>query len=170
MKDFEKEFYAHLGMLSTKYAKMEYYLSNILGKLIGVDEESINVTLVENNTLHQNITMLKKINKIRKFESFDIDKVIELIGQVKNGRNRFIHGIWGNPFKEKDEINVVCDERKIRYTEQKDENGKLVSQNWQYNENYIYSLTYIKKQINVIENIIVLQDSLIDKLIELDYF
>jgi alpha-mannosidase len=52
----------------------------------------------------------------------------------------------------------------------KDENGKLVSQNWQYNENYIYSLTYIKKQINVIENIIVLQDSLIDKLIELDYF
>lgn len=170
MKEFEKEFYAHLGLLSIKYAKMEYNLSKILGKLIGVEEETINVTLVEKNTLHQNITMLKKIDKIRNFESSDINEVIELIGRVKNDRNKFIHGIWGNPFKDKDEIKVVCDERKIKYTEQNDENGKSIERNWKFNENNIFSLTYVKNQINVIETIIELQDGLIDKLVELDYF
>jgi len=37
MKDFEKESYAYLGLLSDNYSKMEYNLSVILNKLIAND-------------------------------------------------------------------------------------------------------------------------------------
>jgi len=55
MKEFEKEFYAHLGLLSVKFAKLEFNISAILGKLINSDEDLIVITLVENNSLNQNI-------------------------------------------------------------------------------------------------------------------
>ncbi len=45
MKEFEKEFYAELGLLSVNFAKMEYQLSLILGLLIGSDSDIISITL-----------------------------------------------------------------------------------------------------------------------------
>ncbi len=170
MKNFEKEFYSHLGLLSVEYAKMEYNLSKILGKLIRTDEETINVTLIEDNTLHRNISMLKKINRIRDFKASDIETIIELIGRVKNDRNKFIHGIWGNPFEDNGEIKIICEERKIKYTETKDKNGIVFRRNWQYNDHFMFSLTYLKEQIDTIKHIINLQENLIDELEEVDFF
>lgn len=164
MKEFEKEFYSHLGLLSVKFAKMEYNLSVILSKLFGNDDDTISITLIENNTLHQNIELLKKINRIRNYEETALNNIIELIGRVKNNRNLFIHGIWGSPFESENDIKIVCDERRIRYSEKKDKNGKRIEQLWRHNENHIFRLSYIKKQITTIGEIILAEESLIEKL------
>ncbi|MFZ6009479.1 MAG: hypothetical protein ACOYXT_03955 [Bacteroidota bacterium] len=47
LKDFEKEFYAYLGLLTVRFAKMEYYLFMILTKLLGHDDDLISMTLIE---------------------------------------------------------------------------------------------------------------------------
>nr|WP_320021605.1 hypothetical protein [uncultured Draconibacterium sp.] len=164
MKDFEKEFYSHLGLLSVKFAKMEYNLSLILGKLFGNNDDLITVTLIEKNTLSQNIELLKKINRIRSYEETALNNLIELIGRVKSNRNLFIHGIWGAPFESENDIKIVCDERKIRYVEEKDKNGRRTEQIWYHSKNHIFRLSYLKKQITTINDIILAQESLIKKL------
>jgi len=164
MKEFEKEFYAHLGLLSVKFAKMEYNLSIILGKLIGTDENLIAVTLIEKNTLSQNLELLKKINKIRDYKELAINNLLEQITGIKKDRNLFIHGIWGFPFESENDIKIVCDERKIRYSEKKVKNGVWPDKQWHYNENHVFRLSYIKKQIARIDDILIFQDSLIKEL------
>lgn len=169
MKEFEKDFYAHLGLLSVKFAKVEYNLSVILGKLIGTDEDLIAVSLIEKNTLSQNIELLKKINRIRNYQESIINNLIEKIGEIKNERNLFIHGIWGSPFELENDISIICDERKIRYTEAKSKGSDMIRKTWNYNENHTFRLSYIKKQISKIDNILLSQDSIIQKL-ETDVF
>lgn len=164
MEEFEKEFYAHLGLLSVKFAKVEYNLSLIVGKLIGTNEDLIAVSLIEKNTLSQNIELLKKINRVRSYQVPTVNNLIEQIGEIKNERNLFIHGIWGIPFESENDIKIICDERKIRYSENKNKQSKIIQKNWTYNENHTFRLSYIKKQIRKIEDILLSQDSLIHTL------
>ncbi len=164
MKDFEKEFYSHLGLLSVNFAKMESNLSVILAKLLGSDEELISEILIERNTLQQNIDLLKKINKIRGYEQSTISNLLEQISRIKSDRNLFIHGIWGFPFVENNDIMITCDERKIRYKEEKHSNGKNLRKIWNYNEIHTFRLSYIKKQIRKIEDILTAQNFFIEKL------
>ena len=164
MKEIEKEFYAHLGLLSVRFAMVEYNLSIILGKLFGTDDDLISVTLIEKNTLSQNVEMLKKINKIRSCHEYEINNIIELVGRIKSNRNLFIHGIWGCPFESGNDIKIICDERRIRHKYEKDINGKVIRENWEFNRNHILKLSDIKKQIDSIDCILLLQNVLIEKL------
>lgn len=164
MKEFEKEFYAHLGLLSVKFAKLEFNISAILGKLINSDEDLIVITLVENNSLNQNIELLKKINRIRKYQESTIENLIEEIGRVKNERNLFIHGLWGIPYESENDVKVNCEERKIRHSVDKDMKGNKVSRTWRLNKNQTYRLSYMKKRISTIDNILLAQEALMRKL------
>lgn len=164
MTEFEKEFYAYLGLLSVKFAKLEFNISAILGKLINSDEDLIVITLVENNSLNQNIELLKKINRIRKYQESSIENLIEEIGRVKNERNLFIHGLWGIPYESENDVKVNCEERKIRHSVDKDMKGNKVSQTWKLNKNQTYRLSYMKKRISTIDNILLAQEALIRKL------
>lgn len=55
----KKEFYFFLGLLSTKFAIMESNLLTILGLLI-IDNFVLTSTVLEKNSLAQNIDLLKK--------------------------------------------------------------------------------------------------------------
>lgn len=164
MKDYEIEFYTHLGLLSVKFAQMEYKLSTILGKLFGTDDDLITVTVTEKNTLSKNIELLKNLNRIRKFQYQLILDLINKIGKIQSDRNLFIHGIWSNPIKSENSINIICDEKKIRYNEEKDKVGNVIDQTWHFNKNHIFSLSDIKNRINDIDNIVALEDGLIKDL------
>lgn len=159
LTDTQKEFYSYLGLLSVKFAKMEYYLSLMISKLIRNDDDLISIMMIEKNNLSQNIDLIKKINLIRGFEEESIKNLLGLISQVKNDRNLFIHGIWGEPISSENDIKIVCEERKIKYEEEKG-SGKT----WQLNQNHVFRLTYIKSKIVKLDDIIFVQEDLNKKL------
>ncbi len=92
-KDTEKEFYFYLGLLATLFSKMESNLLDILGKLI-VDDFVLTNTILEKNSLAQNIELLKSINRYRGFQEKYFESLISKMGSVRKNRNLFIHGVW----------------------------------------------------------------------------
>ena len=169
MKDYEIEFYAHIGLLSVKFAQMEYKLSTILGRLFGTEDDLIPVTVTENNSLSKNIELLKKLNKIRKFQDSVITNLIKLIVEIQSDRNLFIHGIWSIPFESEGSIKIVCDEKKIRYEEKKESRWDGLDQTWHFNKNHIFSLSDIKSRISNLDSIVSIQDGLLKELENYDF-
>jgi hypothetical protein len=157
--DFKKEFYFYLGLLSTKFAIMEYKILSLLGNLI-VDEFIVAATVLERNSLIQNTDLLKKINKYRDFETKALDRLVAKISHIRRNRNLFIHGIWGEPFKSENDIMITCAEPKILYEETKDKKS------WKHSTHHKFRLSYIKKLVQEIDDIILAQDYLIEKLKE----
>jgi hypothetical protein len=162
MVDFEKEFYAHLGLLSVKFAQMDFKISIILQKLIGTDS-SIGIVLTEKNSLHQNLELLKQINRIRDFEISSIANLVAEVSKIKSQRNLFIHGLWGNPYKAENDVMIICDEKRMTYSE-KTNKSNATFKIWTSNKIHKFRLSYIKKLIRNIEDIIISQDFLIKKL------
>lgn len=112
----KKEFYFYLGLLSTLFARMESNLITILGQLI-VDNFVLTSTILERNSLAQNIELLKKINKYRGYEEAAIKNLTDKISNVKSKRNLFIHGIWSDPFELDNDIIILCYEARLLYEE-----------------------------------------------------
>jgi hypothetical protein len=161
MKDYEIEFYAHLGLLSVKFAKLEFKLSIILGKFLDPKDDLIPTVITENNSLSKNIDLLKKLDKVRNWEHLLILKLIGQISKIKNDRNLFIHGIWNDPAIEENSIKIICEERKIIYEDEKDNEDNYVDQTWHFNKHHVFSLVDIKNRIMDIDNIIELEDKLL---------
>lgn len=59
MDDYKKEMYASLGLLSVKFAIMEYNLIQILINLINNDEDLVTLHLIEKNKVCVNINCKK---------------------------------------------------------------------------------------------------------------
>lgn len=169
MKADEIEFYAHIGLLSVRFAQMEYNLSTILGRLFGTEDDLIPVTVTENNSLSKNIELLKKLNRIRKFQDTIITDLIKQIVKIQSDRNLFIHGIWSAPFESEGTIKIVCDEKKIRYEEKKESRWEGLDQTWHFNKNHIFSLSDIKIRINELDFILSIQDRLLKELENYDF-
>lgn len=168
MKNSDIEFYSQLGLLSTKFAVMEYYLFCILGELIAKDEIIITGTILENNSLAKNLELLAQINKIRNYENTAIKNLITKINGVKGIRNSFIHGLWEEPYEFENDLMITCVEPKIQYIESK-EKGKVISRGWSNMKTREFRLTYIKKQIEIINDIITAQEFFIRKLENHDF-
>jgi len=160
----EKEFYFYLGQMSTSFAKMEYNILTILGNLI-IDDFVLTATILESNSLAQNIELLKKINKYRCFETNSLSNLISKIGSVRKNRNLFIHGIWGEPFEKENDLMIICREPKILYEEKKDDKKTdRIAKTWTSSKSHEFRLSYIKRQIEIIEDIITAQNALIKQL------
>lgn len=162
MEEYKINFYTNLGLLSTKFAKLEYKLMEILGLLI-IDNFVITNTIFEKNTLAQNIELLKRINKYRKHEEKYIQNLIAKIGSIRKVRNLFIHGIWGEPFEFENDILIQCQEPRIQYDDIK-EDEIIIQQEWASSKSHEFRLAYIKKIIQDLDDIINSQDYLIQKL------
>lgn len=163
----KKEVYFYLGLLSTLFAKMESKLLDILGKHITSDFVLAN-TLFERNTLYQNIEMLKSINNLKDFEAETVKKLIQKISNVRKTRNLFIHGVWDEPIEFDNDILIVCRESKLDYSEEK-ENGKIISRQWTSKRNTEFRLSYIRKLVENVEEILLIEDYLLRKLEDYDY-
>lgn len=142
-----KEFYFYIGLLSTKFAIIESNILSLLGGLITNDFVLTN-TILERNSLSQNIDFLKKINKYRRFEEHKIQIVIQKISAIRIQRNMFIHGLWGVPTDKDNDIVIICSEPKIVYEEQ------MNHRKWSSTKNHVFHLSYIKKLIEQTDIII----------------
>jgi hypothetical protein len=160
--DSHKEFYYYLGLISTKFAILESNLLNLLGKMI-IDDFVLTNTLLERNSLSQNIELLKRINKYRQFEEDTIRKLIEKISSIRVNRNLFIHGIWGKPFMAENDLMIICAEPKLLY----EENERVRS--WASKKNHKFRLPYLKKQVDHIDEILMAQEYLLKKMEDFDY-
>jgi hypothetical protein len=157
-----KEFYYYLGLISTKFAILESNLLSLLGKLV-LDDFILTNTLLERNSLSQNIELLKKINKYRNFEEDTVEKLIGKISSIRGKRNLFIHGIWGKPFISENDLMVICSEPKLLYKE--NSRGK----SWSSKKNHEFRLGYLRKQVDHIDEILMAQDYLLKKLENFEY-
>lgn len=163
----KKEVYFYLGLLSTLFAKMESKLLIIVGKHITSDFVLAN-TLFERNTLAANIEMLKKINDLKEFENETVNRLIQKITNIKKIRNLFIHGVWSDPEVRVNEIFIVCRESKLDYSEKK-ENGNRISRQWSSCKTTEFRLSYLRKQVDHVEEILLVEDYLIQKFEDYDY-
>lgn len=165
MKDYEKEFYAQIGFLSIKFSKMEYKLSVIVSELLGVDEDLVAVTITEKNNLSQNLELLSKLNQLKAYKETEINDLSTKIKKIQSNRNLFIHGIWQDPFESEKGVEVVCEERKIKYSVTKrNKLGRVINQEWSVNRFHSFELQDIKNLINIIDELIVTEDELIKAL------
>ena len=162
-EESKKEFYFYLGLLSTLFAKMESNLLTILGSLIA-DDFVLTTTILERNSLAQNIELLKKLNNYRDYEKKSLRNLIDKISKIKGTRNLFIHGIWGEPFELDNDIIMTCDEAKLLYEEEKDANGLIENKSWASKTRHEFRLSYIQKLVENVEDIITVQNYFINKL------
>lgn len=164
MKEFEKDFYAQLGILSVKFSKLDYFLSVILELLLGTGDSTISLTLIENNNIAKNIDLIRKINRIRHYEENKISNLLDQVDNIKGDRNLFIHGIWSPPLESEDGISMICQARKIKYSLKKDKKGIVIRSEWRFNENYVFSLPQIKEKIIKIDEVLLILHNIIEKL------
>ena len=159
MDDYKKEMYASLGLLSVKFAIMEYNLIQILINLINNDEDLVTLHLIGKNNITHNIEFIEKLNKIRDFHPEHIKNLLSEIKHIKGDRNLLIHGLWKDPIQFQNDVEVLCEERKIRYTEQKTNKG--LTKTWTHNNFKKFRLSYVKKLIAKINDIIVAQEHIL---------
>lgn len=166
--EHKKEVYFYLGLLSTLFAKMESKLLDILGKHITSDFVLAN-TLFQRNTLYQNIEMLKSVNDLKGFEEETVKKLIQKISSIRKTRNLFIHGVWDEPIEFENDILIICRESKLDYSEER-QNGERVSRLWGSKKNTEFRLSYIRKLVDNVEEILLIEDYLIKKIEDYDYY
>ena len=164
----KKDVYFYLGLLSTLFAKMESKLLDILGKHITSDFVLAN-TLFERNTLYQNIEILKSVNDLKGFEEVTVKKLIQKISSIRKTRNLFIHGVWDEPIEFENDILIVCRESKLDYSEER-QNGERVSRLWGSKKSTEFRLSYIRKLVDNVEEILLIEDYLIKKIEDYDYY
>ncbi|MFH6989249.1 hypothetical protein ACHRVW_16025 [Flavobacterium collinsii] len=163
----KKEVYFYLGLLSTLFAQMESKLLIIVGKHITSDFVLAN-TLFERNTLASNIEMLKNLNNLKDFENETVKKLVEKISNIKKIRNLFIHGVWSDPVERENDIFIICRESKLDYSE-KIYNGRR-DRMWGSNKSKEFRLSYIRKLVDHVEEILLIEDYLIKKFEDYDYY
>ncbi|RLD48750.1 MAG: hypothetical protein DRI97_18705 [Bacteroidetes bacterium] len=164
MVDFEKDFYANLGLLSVRFAKMEFKLTVILGKLIGADEELIPMLLTENLTLYRKLELIRKINKVRTHRESLMETLYAQVEDIRIHRNSFIHGVWGDPYEKDNDVFIECKVIKIKYEESEFPKQRLVKKRWTKSKTTTYRLTFIRTLITKLDDVIMSQDALISEL------
>ena len=159
-----KEFYFYLGLISTRFAVVEYKVLKMLGLLIS-DDFVLTNTLFERNSLSQNIEFLKKINKLKRIEEVSIHNLIGKITNIKGKRNLFVHGLWGEPEIKENDLIISYADPKMDYTEEFD-NGIRMSRTWSSVTKHEFRLSYLKKLSVSLSDIILAQNHLIKRIEE----
>lgn len=96
-------------------------------------------------------------------KTYTVTELIQKISSVRKTRNLFIHGVWDEPIKFENEILVICRESKLDYKEEK-ENGKVITIQWASMKNNEFKLSFIKKLVENVQEILQLEDDLLEKI------
>lgn len=163
MKDLEKEFYAHLGLLSIKFAEMEYLLQVVTICLLKLEDDTKGALIVQDNALAKNVQLLEKINDMGSEFEDTINILLKRIEELRKKRNMFIHGIWKEPELIKGEVHILCEDRTFHRVKSKEFDKKNNSKTWKHSKHEDYTLTSIKKDISMLDKIIHIQKALILK-------
>ncbi|KKN82559.1 hypothetical protein LCGC14_0308550 [marine sediment metagenome] len=159
--DTEKEFYFYIGLLSDRFAKMEVLVRDILGAFIS-DDDVLNAYLFEKNSLDANIKLIKTINIKYDYEKKILTGILNEVSYIKSERNSFIHGIWSEPIVKDNDIIIHCSNPKMKF--EKEPNGKR----WSFGHGKSVRLTFIKKLVGRIDDIMISQKAFIERLQNFD--
>lgn len=154
--DASKRFYFYLGLLSTKFAQSEVNIMSLLGKLV-VDEVFLMNTIIERNSLSQNIELLKKINLYRKFEVAAMDEMIAKVSSLRTVRNLFIHSLWGSPYLDGEKLMISCLEPKI--VSRINEYGR----SWASAREHNFELSFLHEKVLELDSVLEMQIELLKK-------
>lgn len=114
MSEDEKDAYLKLGIISTKFAEIEYYTELILSILISRDNELFSLTIIGNYSLQKKLDLLKDLIKLKDISRVDIEAYISTVKGIKNQRNQLIHGVWEKPIKGNTGYTISVKENKIK--------------------------------------------------------
>lgn len=159
--DEHKEFYFYLGLISTRFAVVEYNILKMLGLLVS-DDNVLTNSLFERNSLAQNLGFLKNVNKLKQIEEKATHHLIEQVTNIKGKRNLFVHGLWGEPRIRDNDLVITCADPKMDYSEEF-ENGQRMSRIWKSVTHNEFRLSYLKKLSVSLSDIILAQESLIKR-------
>jgi len=154
--DLQKEFNYYLGLLSTRFAIVENNVMTLLGKLI-IDEVFLINTIIEKNTLSQNLVLLRKLNLYKQFEVESMSDLITKIDHIRTERNLFIHGIWADPTEKEGEVKIHCLETKIV-----SKVGKY-GRSWLSGREHEFKLSQLMNRVEELDQIILHQEELLNK-------
>lgn len=159
--DTEKEFYFYIGLLSDRFAKMEVLVRDILGAFIS-DDNVLNTYLFEKNSLDANLKLIKTINIKYDYEKEILTRILNEVSYIKSERNSFIHGIWSEPIANDNDITIHCSNPKMKF--EKEPNGKK----WSFGHGKSVRLTFIKKLVSRVDDIMISQKAFIERLQNFD--
>jgi len=159
--DTEKEFYFYIGLLSARFAKMEVLVRKMLGAFISEDDV-LNAYLFEKNSIDANIKLIKTINIRHNYEPEILEGILDEVSYIKNERNTFIHGIWSEPSKKDNDVIIHCSNPKMKFVKEPD--GKR----WTFGSGKTVRLTFIKKLVSRIDDIIISQEAFVERLKNFD--
>ena len=159
-----REFYFYLGLISTRFAVVEFNVLKMLGLLVS-DDFVLTNTLFERNSLSQNIEFLKKINKLKQVEEIAIRNLVGQITNIKGKRNLFVHGLWGEPEMKENDLIISCADPKMDYKEEF-RDGTRIARSWKSVTDNEFRLSYLKKLSVNLSDIILAQNHLIVRIEE----
>jgi hypothetical protein len=168
LEDHARDFYCYLGLLSVRFATMENLLLHMVSKLSGNNDDIAAFTLLENNNLHQNLELAKKLNRLRNFHADYITRLLEKIASVKKIRNSFIHGVWSSPVEKDNDIVALCIVDRVQFSEEVHQSGKPI-RTWQRGSYKEFGLDFITEQIKVLDDVIFTQHTLLEKMQDHDF-
>ncbi|WP_343617088.1 hypothetical protein [Flavobacterium sp.] len=125
MKPFDKKqpeineenklFYAHIGLITIRFAELESLISHIIERIINSDNDIVASTIIEGNALSANLKLLLKINRSRGFEEETIQSIIKEIDKSRVLRNSLVHGVWSEVLRDDGKLKIVCSNHKHIY-------------------------------------------------------
>ncbi len=157
----EKEFYFYIGLLSAKYARMELLVRRMLGAFIS-DDDVLNAYLFEKNGISANIELIKTINIRHNYEPEILKGILSEINNIKAERNSFIHGIWNAPHKKDNDVFINCINPKMKFVQEPD------GRRWSFGDPKTVRLTFIKKLVSRVDDIILSQEAFVERLKNFD--
>jgi hypothetical protein len=147
MTSIEKEFYSYLGLLATKFARVEQLVSLTCIHLKGSEQIS-EIEKIQKNGIHKNLHLLRTLSKLRKAEETAISAFIKSFMPLKWDRNRFIHSVWFKPYETDSSIQITCSD--MRVVEEKSKSEKVTRYD---STHFTYDIEDIKHIISVVDDI-----------------
>lgn len=171
MNENEIKFYSHLGKLATIFSRLEYIIREITGLYIvkNTDEEMVYLSIIGQNNLRQNTSLLKELTYINNFGD-EQSSLLKLIGEVNNKRsvrNLFIHGLWDSPIAENGEIFITCNDKSFKLRKELITDEQKLS--YSTNITKKINLSTIQKHIIQIEKINIELNLILNKIKENPY-
>ena len=105
-------FYAHIGLITVRFAELESLVSHIIEKIINSDDDVIASTLTEANSLSLNLQLLAKLNRSRRYREDTIKSITKQINESRMIRNSLIHGVWKEVIRDDGELRMLCSNHK----------------------------------------------------------
>jgi hypothetical protein len=143
-------FYAHIGLVTVRFAELESLVSHIIEKIINSDDDVIASTLIEGNSLSTNLHLLEKINRSRCYKEQEIKTIIKKINESRIIRNSLIHGVWSEVIENNGELRILCSNHNHIFKKVSD-----TTKHWSRYGAQEFTLGDIKTEIDKIEGILI---------------